>query len=932
MALASSTASRTVTMPSNTWQHVPMRARVLVLCVLVLSATLLSRARGLGGTGSDPESSFASWLAGRGLRLQPGQLVWLAAQQGPFSLRPALFVAHRDGELDDVYSIEVRASQKGPVLDGFFLTNLTRSSSAAESGLVQVGPYVAFAVGIGEQADAVAVLDTRGEPSQLTRGWPAYARAQNAITNLQETGRLRGLGRRHYRLEPPAQAAALSVEGRHFLVVADGERIEIDPRGLDPLSGAARLRAQALEKGRPGTLTWLVDTVRNVPWIGPEPVAWTEHAVFGLTDRVTRTYHRLVHEDTGAEMRDALATPGEAQRQQAEQAQPSAEQPARPESAEQQELLTASEPALGWPPAPLPRVIEGRIRGEGEWLPVANDPFVNAYPNAPSAFYQTFIRVDPDRPYTSVYITLWDPRQVQLHVAMGTREPESATGETGTGEIPRDPEVLAHLVGAFNGGFQAMHGEFGMMAEGNVYLPPKPYAATVAVYQDGRVGMGSWPGPGRGGWDEETANAQIPHDMIAMRQNLTSVVEDGHYNPWQRWWWGAAPEWAEEQTYIARSGLCLTQEGHMAFLWGESMGPEELGKAMLALRCVRGMHLDMNSKHTGLEFYRPLVKGEPAAALGRPLGEMEFEGPIERGLGLAFRARLAVKTMSPMRFPRYLQRDPRDFFFLTLKPVLPGPALAIDDQPVQFSTTGLPQVGWPHAFARAPVGDVDAGTGMWLVRIDPTRAIPGPVAPDELEQPLGLLLGVQPDGPGLLALYATRVRGLLRYRVGELPPGTDNAIVVLRGQPLVGQAQATRAIGIDHDGFLLYAETGPAGAGTLAERLRQAGVERALALPARVRMGFVVEGKLVSVDGRHALSAESGLPLLAETRPAAQTIFAEVKPRAYYRWGGLQGQRVRYFPAGQPRFRAPEEVLKPGPAPAQPQAQAQSREPRRASP
>ena len=148
----------------------------------------------------------------------------------------------------------------------------------------------------------------------------------------------------------------------------------------------------------------------------------------------------------------------------------------------------------------------------------------------------------------------------------------------------------------------------------------------------------------------------------------------------------------------------------MAFLWGESMGPEELGKAMLALRCVRGMHLDMNAKHTGLEFYRPFAPGNPPPALGRKLGEMEFEGAVEQSLGFAFRSRLAVKTMSPLRFPRYLQRDPRDYFFLTLKPVLPGPALTIDRQPVAFSTNGLPQAGWPAAFARARLGAADAAT------------------------------------------------------------------------------------------------------------------------------------------------------------------------------------------------------------------------------
>jgi hypothetical protein len=49
------------------------------------------------------------------------------------------------------------------------------------------------------------------------------------------------------------------------------------------------------------------------------------------------------------------------------------------------------------------------------------------------------------------------------------------------------------VVGASNAGFQAQHGEFGMMADGVVYLPPKPYAATVAVLRDGTTAFGTWP-------------------------------------------------------------------------------------------------------------------------------------------------------------------------------------------------------------------------------------------------------------------------------------------------------------------------------------------------------------------------------------------------------------------------------------------------------
>jgi hypothetical protein len=36
----------------------------------------------------------------------------------------------------------------------------------------------------------------------------------------------------------------------------------------------------------------------------------------------------------------------------------------------------------------------------------------------------------------------------------------------------------------------------------------------------------------------------------------------------------------------------------------------------------------------------------------------------------------------------------------------------------------------------------------------------------------------------------------------------------------------------------------------------------------------------------------------------------------YYQWAAVQNQRVRYFPSGAPRFRAPQDAFKtPSPAP-----------------
>lgn len=865
---------------SSVGQAFAARGRLLAALVSVVGMLALWQAfAGATTHGATVEYSLSRYLERRGLHVAPDRVVWLNPSPNILGLRPALFIANRRSELHDVYYADVRVTGSA-VADVHNLTNTTRTSSADEDLLVGVGPHAVYAARVGSAYDALVVLDARGEPKKLTRGWPWYAKLQNAVSNLQDTGRVRAFGVRRYNFVQPAEHLDLEARDTRLYAKADGRELVLDPERATPIVGADALESEDVEKGQPGLITWVVDTVRRVPWIGRAPVEWLEHTVFGITDRANRAYHEVVRTDTAAEVKLALAVP--------ELPSEPAPPPARPEE------------QINWPPAQLAPLLPVKIDGEGVWLAVQEDPFVSGNPNAPALFQQTFIRVDPARDYTRVYVTMWDPRQVQLGIVMGTKEPESATGETGSGMIPRDPYVLSHLVAAFNGGFQATHGEFGMMAERRVYLPPKPYAATVAVFNDGRAGLGSWPGPGRHVWDETFANSQIPAGMVAMRQNLTSVVEGDVWNPWKRWWWGAAPTWAQEQTYIPRSGLCLTREGYLAYFWGESMGPEELGKAMLATRCVRGMHLDMNGKHTGLEFYRPYATTPPA--LGRALKSTEFEGTgLEMG-GLRFRSRLAVTTMTPLRFPRYLGQDPRDYFYLTRKPILPGAALELKGQQIAFSTDGLPTAGFPHPFARASLPD----SGV-VVRIDPSRAVPRPLADPALTRPLSYLMPSSGGGPAgatdTHVLYAQYVHGKLRVGLGPPPPA---AKVLYSGPRLTPQSDATAALGVDAEGFLVYAEAQTPAELLLA--LQGATVVEAIALT-QASLVFAGENGLRSPDGQPARPVDeaTSLAFMAETRPSAEVLFSDVEPLPYRKWGYLQDQRVRYFPSGRPaRFQAPD--------------------------
>lgn len=887
------------------------RGRWLGAVAVALAALLVVRAASSGANAGEHARSLAAALARTGLRVDPATVLWLSDDVSALSPRPALFLAHAPGELDDLYFARARCTADGGVLDVRATTNLTRTSSAAEAPPVALGDAVLYASRVGDRFDAVTVLDVRGEPESLTRGWPLRARVQNAITNLQETGRTTGFGKRRYGLVAPAAQLAVARGEGHFVLVADGARIVIDPARQAPLEGASLVEVRPTEKSVPGTITWAVDTVRNVSFIGAGPIEWLEHTVFGLQDRLARLRYAVAG-DAGSEAADAANELGGSR---------SAAHRGGSEHGDTatRALLAEADAEAGWPPAPAVPVLDDPLQGEGEWLAVDDPAFVQTWPNAPPAFYQTFLRPDAERRYARMFVTIWDARQVQLHIAMGTREPESATGETGTGLVPRDERTLSRLVGGFNGGFQALHGEFGMMADGRVYLPPKPWAATVAVFDDGHVGLGSWPPPvSQRDYDESAANAQIPAGMIAMRQNLTTLVEDGVYNPWGRWWWGAAPEVATEQTFTHRSGLCVTREGFMAFFWGGSMGPEAVGASMNAVRCVRGMHLDMNSKHTGFEFYRLARAPSALPVLSTPLGDDAWEGPLpnaEDATGAwTVRARKAVLSMDPMRFPRYIRRDPRDFFFLTLRPMVPGPDLAGPDpaHPVRFSTQGLPHAGWPHAFARAVLGSGDARA--WVVRIDVARAVPGAMTQGAASRPLAYFANARPlgrDGSGF-ALFATRggAPGVLgtHYDVGTPPAG---ARTVIAGRDVGTVPAARAAVGVDAEGFVVYVEQEVGDDVPLTQRLHAAGVERAVALPDAVRLAFVAGDRTIAVDGarERELDVASALPLNADERPAADVLFPETEPLPYTRWGRLQGARVRYFPDAS---RAPRFVRPPG--------------------
>ncbi len=780
---------------------------------------------------------------------------------------------------NDLFLGEAIICEDGRIAGLHDLHNLTRTSSADESAPFRHGRWVLTTRRIEGEYVGFELFDLVSEPA-LVRG--GLAKLQRGVTNLQRTGRFKGVGRRTYTFATKAKTLAVGEEHGRFVLAVDGTRLVIDPALEQPVEGAGLVEVRSHAASVADLVPWMVDTAREVSWIGPERIAWLENKAFALRDQAKQAYHSVSSVDHAKEAAEELGLARQ---------QPAAEQKV--------ERLAVPDPESGWPPPPIAPLITPEMDGEGKWRAVVDDPDARALPDGRPVFYQTFVRADPERTWARVYLTLWDPRLVQLNIVAGTQEPVSATGETGRGSIPRDKHTLRRLVGAFNGGFQAVHGEFGMMSEGRVYLPPKPWAATVAVFQSGRVAMGSWPGPSdrRAGYDEARAVAEIPAGIVAFRQNLTSIVEDGRFNPWGRWWWGAAPAQKSAQTLTQRSALCATREGFMVYAWGDSASPEALGAALVSARCLRAMHLDMNAGHSGFEHYNVLAPDEPRLpADGR--ANYRFEGPLSQPPGYTLRARKGVTAMG-MPLPRYIHPDPRDYFYLTLKPGIETTAkpAALAD----LSSADLPHAGWPPAFAR------HARSGVQLLRIDPARAEPQPAARGEgvLAELRGTLATPALDD---VALYTKEAALGLTYAVGVAPA---DAPVLLHGALLTPTSDAERALGVDDDGLLVYAETEGKRPGQLAQLMAQAGVKAALALPSGMRLGLVFREGVHAIDGRTLLTEPNVvLSFVARSEAALEVLFPDTEPLPYARWAQLQDQRVRYFRTSEPTSKAPEAAFR----------------------
>lgn len=355
----------------------------------------------------------------------------------------------------------------------------------------------------------------------------------------------------------------------------------------------------------PGFGPAVADGARSV--LGPGFVAWAEDFAYGIADDINQLRHK---DDAPVTYWEAPPAPA-----------PSAASPVEPAAAE-------AKPAAPSPPSFEPPHPSVASAADGKWIPMADAS------GQPPAMYKSLVHPDPKRSFAVVALVAVDRARVDLHLVAGKTEPSSnvVPMERRPGVVPAADQ--GQLVAAFNGGFKAIHGHWGMMLGGETYVVPRDVGCTIAMMKDGAVRVGTW------------SNLKASEgDMAWYRQTPPCLVENDATHPAldveYAKGWGAT---VSGETVIRRSALGVDATGRfLIFGLGDALTAQSLSRAMKQAGARDAAQLDVNYAYPRFLVY-------------------------ERADGEAPKAKTAIIPDIKFRPAEYVGEPAlRDFFYLTRK-------------------------------------------------------------------------------------------------------------------------------------------------------------------------------------------------------------------------------------------------------------------------
>ena len=235
------------------------------------------------------------------------------------------------------------------------------------------------------------------------------------------------------------------------------------------------------------------------------------------------------------------------------------------------------------PPGDVSLVVTPPAPGEGKWAPVG--VIVDGVP----AMYVAEFRADDV--YTSqITSAVWmDPTLLHVSLVPGAREPGGTWSEPPNISGP----ALTKIVAAFNGGFRMQDAHGGFYLDGRQQVPLVAGAASMVIYSDGRIDIGSW-----------GSEVQMTPQVAAVLQNLVPIVDHGQTAPAATYndssIWGAT---LGSATVVPRSGIGVTSSGALVYVAGPALTARSLAESLQRAGAVCAMALDINPEWVTFNFY-----------------------------------------------------------------------------------------------------------------------------------------------------------------------------------------------------------------------------------------------------------------------------------------------------------------------------------------